>query len=190
MKRIEFIGASGVGKSTLFDELLKIRGPKDNWMSPKEAKIYLAKKEKVTGSIVQKTFQIYLKINLIKKFQAQMASIILNKHSKNIIDSLGDKYSDVASLKLDSVIESLRLDLLNKNNKRNAVKELFLLKYYYDSLYEIMLFDYLDLDRIVVFDDGIIHTNLAFSDKEKSSVVLEKHMNNKTSIIPRGGYIL
>ena len=44
MDRIEFIGAQGAGKSTVFRHLLRQRSPRDRWLTPGEARIRIAQR--------------------------------------------------------------------------------------------------------------------------------------------------
>jgi hypothetical protein len=50
MKRIDFIGAPGVGKSTLYRELLRQRNKGDKWLTPLEARVRIAKSKSFPGN--------------------------------------------------------------------------------------------------------------------------------------------
>ena len=177
MKRIEFIGGSGVGKTTLFKEIIKLKNALDCWMTVEEARRNLAKTVKPKRKL-HKLFQLYLKINLISIFQQQMAIKILKSYKVDVIDSMQKYYTDVADLIFEE---------LCKNNKTNSVMKMAAASYYYKLLLsEIMLFDYFKVDSLVAFDEGIIKNSSAFSDEEKVKILFDNHRKLKTSLIPVG----
>ena len=105
MKRIEFIGGSGVGKTTLFNEIIKLKNTQDSLMTVEEARRHLAKIVKPKRKL-HKLFQLYLKINLINIFQQQMANRILKSYKFDVIDSMQDCYSDLADIILEGLIKN------------------------------------------------------------------------------------
>ena len=177
MKRIEFIGGSGVGKTTLFKEIIKLKKAKDCWMTVDEVKLHLAKTVKPKRKL-HKLFQLYLKINLIATFQKQMTNRILNSYTVDVLDSMQESYSDLADLIFEG---------LYKNNMINSVKKMALASYYYKILLdEMMLFNYFKIDGLIVFHDSIIHNSSAFSNKGKVEIIFKNHEILKTSVIPMG----
>jgi hypothetical protein len=178
MKRIEFIGGSGIGKSTLLREFVKMKRPDDRWMTADEAKIYLAKKVNVNKGILKRLLQIYLKIGIFKRFRVNIAVTILDDFYDNTIDSMQEYYCDAAQLFLESLYE---------DNNRNSIQKVALAAYYNKLLIsEIMLFNYYQLDNLVVYDDSIIHNTLKFGDQDRSSDVFKNHKNSDTGVIPIG----
>lgn len=175
MKRIETIGGPGIGKTTLFKEIIKLKKAKDCWVTVEEARRNLAKTVKPKNKL-HKLFQFYLKINLISIYQQQMAIRILNSYTSDVLDSMWKSYSDVADLIFKG---------LNKNNN-NAVIKMVLASYCYKLLIkEIMLFDYFKVDDFVVFDESIIHNSSAFSDAKKIELIFKNHEKLKTGVIPK-----
>ena len=176
MKRIEFIGGSGVGKTTLFNEIIKLKNTQDSWMTVEEARRHLAKIVKPKRKL-HKLFQLYLKINLINIFQQQMANRILKSYKFDVIDSMQDSYSDLADLILEGLIK----------NSINSVKKIALASYFEQLLFdEIMLFDYFKIKGLVAFHDGIIHVSSEFNDEERVKTIFQNHRILKTSLIPVG----
>lgn len=176
MKRIEFVGGSGVGKTTLLKEIIKLKNTQDSWMTVEEARLNLAKTVKPKRKL-HKLFQLYLKINIINIFQQQMTNRILNSYKADVIDSMQDCYSDLADLILEGLIQ----------DSRNSVKKIVLASYFAKLLFdEIMLFDYFKIKGLVTFHDGIIHVSSAFSYEEKVKMIFENHKKLETSLIPVG----
>ncbi len=176
MKRIEFIGGSGVGKTTLFLEIIKLKRAKDCWMTVEEARQNLAKTVYPKRKL-HKLFQLYLRINKIKILQPQMVNRILNSYKVDVIDSMQDRYSDVADLILEGLI----------NSSINSVKKIALASYYKQLLFdEIILFDFFKIEGLVAFHDSIIHVSQAFNVEEKVKTIFENHRILKTSLIPVG----
>jgi thymidylate kinase len=84
IKRIDLVGAPGVGKSTLYNELLKQRCAKDTWMTPDELRMVIAAKESVKDahSIRDMIFAILLNISLFKRIHPFLSNIVLSKYHK------------------------------------------------------------------------------------------------------------
>ena len=82
INRIDFVGPSGVGKSTLYYELLKRRGKNDKWMTPTELKIKIAQLEskKYFHSARSWIRSVILNIRLFTLIHPLLAETILTKY--------------------------------------------------------------------------------------------------------------
>ncbi|NLN86083.1 MAG: hypothetical protein GX133_00485 [Syntrophomonadaceae bacterium] len=179
MKRIEFIGGSGIGKSTLYREVVRHKKRQDPWMTAAEARGYLAKTIEVDKAALRLA-QLYLKTNIpiTKRLRGYLTSKILSRYSRDIFDSVHEKYLDVADAFLGPLYEYGEI---------NSVRKLSLYAHYYNqSLLQIMLLDYYKLNEVVVFDDGLIHNTPGFSEEDRFRAILANHANNGTSVIPTG----
>ena len=96
MKRIEMIGASGVGKTTLMREVMKLKTENDQWLSLEEMKIKLAKAVDVRDVKYLKHLQLLLKMNLFRQHRSGIAVLILNRYNREIVDRLHLRYEDIA----------------------------------------------------------------------------------------------
>ncbi len=179
MKRIEFIGGSGVGKSTLFQEVARHKKRQDAWLTAEEARIYLARTIAVDKTALRLA-QLYLKTNMTrtKRLREYLTSKILSRSSRDIFDSIHDKYLDVADAYLEPMYE---YDEINSVRKISLTAD-----YYHRFLSEIMLLDYHPLNKVVVFDDGLIHNTSGFSQAERFRTILANHTSHGTSVIPVG----
>ncbi len=81
INRIDFLGPSGVGKSTLYNELLKRRG-NDLWMTPNELRIKIAQAQskQYTHSIGSRIRSVILNIPICKVIHPPLAETIFSKH--------------------------------------------------------------------------------------------------------------
>jgi thymidylate kinase len=80
--RIDFLGPSGVGKSTLYNELLKRRGKKDRWMTPIELRLKIAQlvSKRYTHSMSSRIRSVILNIRLFKVIHPLLTETVLSKH--------------------------------------------------------------------------------------------------------------
>jgi len=114
MRRIEFIGGPAVGKSTVLNEVIKMRSPDESWITVEETKIHLAKTIELDKKKLQRLMQIYLKQNVLKKYRYSMASNILNCYRNSVLVRMNEKYSDIADLFMNRIIKSDRINSLHK----------------------------------------------------------------------------
>ena len=177
MKRIEIIGGSGVGKTTLLKEIVKLKKAQDCWMTVEEVKLHLAKTVKPKRKL-HRLFQLFLKISSINILQSPMMRRILNSYAADVLASMQGYYSDVADL---------ILEVLYKNDNINPLKKMVSAYNYYTILFHgIMLFDYFKVDSLVVFDEGIIKNSSVFSDEERVKFLFDNHRKLETSLMPVG----
>ena len=175
MRRIEFTGGSAIGKSTVLKAAAEMRKPGDKWLTAQEARIIAAKSMQAKSSF-HRLIQIWLKLNLVKKGQDNLASKILRGFHKDITYHLQDKYSDLAVLFLNQLLA--REDL-------NPIAKLRRADYYYDLLLnKVMLFEYLQFEELIVYDEGIVHSTAAFRSEDQSGQFIEKHLHNETGMLP------
>ncbi len=86
MKRIEFIGASGVGKTTLFQKVLMERSKKDKWLTPEELRIKLAAKQNNYFPNINNLAVLLLRSKILsKKHNNRIASFLLRKFKKDAL---------------------------------------------------------------------------------------------------------
>jgi hypothetical protein len=103
IRRIDFLGSSGVGKSTLYNELVKSRTKEDGWLTPIEAKvklaqIYLNRRNKKFSDYVVTIFLNYL---IFKKIHDPLSNIVLEKYG----DSLS--WNDKEAIAFDKMIKAI-----------------------------------------------------------------------------------
>lgn len=79
MKHVEFLGVEGIGKTTLFNELLRQRKKKDLWVTTEEARIKCARNHLIENdrTVHQKIIDIFLKYNINKWLQYHLCNDVL-----------------------------------------------------------------------------------------------------------------
>lgn len=94
MKRIEFLGVEGIGKTTLFNELLRQRKKKDLWMTTEEARIDCARNHLIENdrTVHQKIIEIFLKFNINKWFQYHLCNDVLQPLEQNCLLKPNESY--------------------------------------------------------------------------------------------------
>jgi len=177
MKRIEFIGASGVGKTTLLKHLLDERAPEDKWLTNIEFKIQLARKLKIASPIVSKRNLMILKLrlNLLKDKHPGISNYLLKPYEDSAIEHNVEPYHGF-------------LDLITKNlsgsDNLSAAKKIKLMEYWFARIKTVALFDYFDQNSIVVFDESIIHNNPGTSDLKAYRKMLDSRPDFASIINP------
>jgi len=157
VKRIELIGASGVGKSTLYTKLNQI---------PKSQRRYLVLKEAFKSaalnceiSIKQPNIFLYqqvLKYNLFKRKEHGLGKVILQNREKGIGDDR-DRYNKF-SVSFDILYHFLKDET---NPFFIKTKLLWFLRKVDDYL---LLEKYLPGNDFVIIDEGMLHYHAGFTD--------------------------
>lgn len=90
MNRIEFIGAQGTGKSTLFRHLLRQRSPRDRWLTPGEARIRVAQRlrRRDLPSWWRRGWRLALTWNLVPFKREAVAGWLLQPSVPAVFDGL------------------------------------------------------------------------------------------------------
>lgn len=180
MKKIEFIGASGVGKTTLFNDILKNRSEHASWITPTEARIQLAK----TGQIDVPKFsmhgvmQTFLKLNVFKKRHAFLSDHVLrNLETKVLLESMS-QYNDIIDLSLKEIAMDENVE---------PYKKVSFIDFYMNLiLHDILTIEKFSDHSLIVYDDGLIHNSYAVNDESKFHLMLEKNPALIEKVLPQG----
>jgi adenylate kinase family enzyme len=162
MIRIEFIGASGVGKSTLIKLILKNRSSNENWLTPAEAR------EKIARQIQPDSISS-IKLKIIRTLL--LRGLYTKSFKTYLVDSLLDQYEDVlinTSLAGYNVLLDLMIYKLAQNHQIEARKKAQVIKTAFNSLLRnYAIFDYFKLEDCILYDESIIKNNMwSFDDQE------------------------
>jgi hypothetical protein len=180
VKKIEFIGASGVGKSTIFSELLKCRAKSELWKTPSEARIELAKKLplKSNKTNLDTLLLLCLKLNLIPNRHSKMAFRALQKYEKDKIYKSMYRYNDLIDLMLKTTINNSEIEPYRKGK---------FIEFYMNLLMRDVLFlEDLSENNSIVYDDGIIHNTSGFASEDNIHLMIQKNPNILTEVFPQG----
>jgi len=146
MKRIEILGASGVGKTTLFDKLCSLNEDKVFFCLPDAFKTS-AKNSKQAKGLKKKILLYLLKNNLAFGNELKYSKYILYTSEKSLISKFGNNYFKSFDILYDNL------------KKSNSVEKR--IKYLNDFISKIKDIELLEKNLInndyVLFDEGILH---------------------------------
>jgi len=148
---VELIGPSGVGKSYLFKELLKTRNSED-WITPEEAFETLYEKLTLNSEISLKNRFL----SSLKRYLLQRETDTFNKIPSDIkrssIEDHGSRFN---------FLSELLIKKLATESKLEPKKKIKMISWYYENrLIPFIVLYAANLDRTIVFEDGIFHNNL------------------------------
>ncbi len=146
MKRIDFLGVPGVGKTTLYYKLLQQRDDYEKWLTPPEAKILIAKK--------------HVKANwrsageLLRLLALQLPNRTLQKKlTENISDTLAGKAFQERLQEWMPFIELCSFSLAD--GSKPPYYRFLLAKWFLSLLNDVALIESADLKHQVLFDDSL-----------------------------------
>ena len=178
MRKITFIGASGVGKSTLYKSLVKARTDKDLWSTPDEERLKLAK---LIKSDFPKPNYKTLMVFLLKMG-------VFKNSRKNIVSELLWKKEKEAFLKGFGPYEGLLEIMLRYYDEAapgNASKKIRMLSLYLDILIkDVILLEQNGCKKMVVYDDGIFHNNYGLVMPNSLKEAMSKYPEMATVVNP------
>lgn len=171
MKRIDFLGAAGVGKSTVYSALIQQREKKEKLFTVQEAKVKIAQKYywKKNKSIDDWCKLVAISLPLPIKVRSLVAAKLL--HRQNEIKMWNDRYK--FSSFFDAILKGTYL------NERDMLRRVLGVKRIYDLFEDVMLIEGSDLPGIVVCDDSLSQKIYAIAEMYNFSTedVIEKYFN-------------
>lgn len=168
MKRIDFLGAPGVGKTTLYNELASDRNNQFNFLTPDETKYVLAKRKLISKKKTLKDWYKFLLLNshLYKFTTPDLVDIIL----KNDIDEY--MWSNDFSKFLYSAIQNMNVE------EKSIVHRIIGTIEFYNKVSEILYLESFNLRKKVIYDESILHgifTLLYYKNKNKSEDIVKNY---------------
>ena len=147
MKRIDFLGASGAGKSAVFHELEKISGRKKLWLTPKEAKTAVARYYMKQNRRSSKDYKaaIMLGLPFFKPFHAQAASYLLSARSTELLWDNAQNHSAF----LNTVLKGASFE------ERDALHRLLGINWLVPVYRDVLLMENCPLEKIVAFAESL-----------------------------------
>lgn len=167
MKSIEFVGPSGIGKTTFLRNLVKKRN-NANWITNQEA------------------------LNLIAKKKAKILERIIIKAAKkmrvNLSPDMAVQYKEkIKKLKKYDKECSILINLFYKDksySKAHAWRKILIHDYYTkEVIYNMLIISELKKESVIVFDEGIIHNGGVISISKNFKIYKEIY---KSIIFPKG----
>ncbi len=185
MERIEFIGASSVGKSTLFDNMLSKRNSKKEWVTSEEFTVQIARNLKIYPTVISKRTIgiIVLKGNILREKHNRIARRLLGDYQEKVCIRHAGTYNALTNMIMDGAAEDCGLlSHLPTPFKKNKY-----LAHCHQCIIEMLLLEFFDKNKTVVFNDkSIIRHNPKTSDKEAYMKALNGSMEGDLKINPSG----
>lgn len=146
MKRIDFLGAPGVGKSTLYKELLRQRKKPDKFLTPEEAKVEVAKKHLIENKNIKKHFlkSLILNCSIFRKKHCCLAEKILKNEKNEVLWKNKEKYNEV-----------LKIALRGSNIEEKIPYRRFLGLSWFFDVFQKVLFLEENFDDFVIYDESL-----------------------------------
>ncbi len=155
---VEFIGASGVGKSYLYKKLKETRTSADDWLTPDEGlKIIINKENLLRQHRLRKRIYYAIKKLLIRKNND--FEIIPTSYIKKAFDTHGWKFNFLSEIKIRNYAETSYLEPRKKLSNISW--------YYQKRLLPFIVLYAANINKTFLFEDGILHTNLGISNLDE-----------------------
>lgn len=179
MRKIEFIGASGTGKSTLFHEVVKKRKG-DTWITPSEGRVKMAKQltygEKRSGLYF--FLLTALKMNLFKKSQPHIAAILLQKSGKGDLPGSFHHYNILIEALLQVLADDRHMDAYRKGRYVEFYMKMI--------IQDLVMLEGIEDNQLVVYDDGLIHNSEGLLESKAFRRLVQEKDTLLNQILPEG----
>ena len=170
MDRIEFIGAQGAGKSTVFRHLLRQRAPRDRWLTPGEARIRVAQRlrRRDLASPWRRGVRLASRRNLLPLKREAVAGWLLRSSAPAVFDALPPWARALMDLQLAqlaggerpaSAAGSLHEPEVPWIATRDGLLKAKAISYSLEALLGMATLEFFRLDAPVVYDDGGLLAN-------------------------------
>ncbi|MEZ5335835.1 MAG: hypothetical protein R2741_11675 [Methanolobus sp.] len=183
IQRIDFIGPSAAGKTTLLKQMLLEKKDSRKWVTPQEARIEIAKQQKYT--LIKDSFPSFIFSNIYflgKKnphfLEAALEKLLTDKYAKEFANHASD-YNCLFEMLLDSWY-------VQKKYRRPYDKIRFI-RFYESILFkDVALLDNFEYKGVVICDDGIVHNNTGMDSSDAHQKLLCLSPEERKKIIPDG----
>jgi len=147
MRRIDFLGAPGVGKSTIYRSLIDNRGNESKLLTLEEGKIKFAKAqlERHNLSRNEQLNKIILNFPLLKPFHKKLIKNIVYHAENRIIWDEKEKNSEFLNYALAGT----------SNIQKPAIRRLMGINWFFEIYKNIIMFDEFEDENFVLFDESL-----------------------------------
>jgi len=175
MKRVEFLGASGVGKSTLIKNILDTRKAHDHWYLPEEARRQIAQSltYKNAKGLKQLISLFIVKHDIGKPVTIRTAvDILLMRYEPAVYETTARKYSGIIDLMIHKINSDPSIEPLIKAH---------IIKTAYNSLIRnVALIDHFGFEHVVLYDESLFKNNMWFFNTEDYRALITARTNHQS----------
>lgn len=149
MQRIDFIGASGVGKTSLFNELISRRSETEKWMTIDEAKLIITLHLVINNfnDVKHKFFAPLLKFKYLNFIFAYVYKNTVHSYLMELLRKNKEQYSEF-------------LEILLKNaviKEEEPLYKLLNVVWFYNIFENVILIEQSPIEGVVIFDESLSH---------------------------------
>ncbi len=148
MKRIDFFGSPGAGKTTLYKELYKQRKPSNQWLTPVETKIQITKNYLKGNKQIPYYYlnKVIFNFNIFKKIQFLLSEKILNRYQKEILWNSKDLYT-----------KFFEIALMGMNIKeKDPLRRIMGINNFFEIIKEVIIINNHKTTDLIIFDESIL----------------------------------
>lgn len=178
--RVDFLGAPGVGKSTLFKELLKQRPKSKPWLTPREAKIIWAQQHASMYANTKRELlkAFLLKSKLFKKLHPALAEELIGPVLTQFLWDQKDKYADFIEVALSGAAIK----------GKNPLRRILGITWFFEMFSTTVFLTNNHNNRFVFFDESL--SQKVFGVLDSSTIGYEDVVMNYFQHIPRPAYLV
>jgi len=162
MKRIEYTGISGIGKTTLYKAVCSQRSSVDNWLTPSEVRLKIVK-EKITGGFFINRSTL-IKLNLFKRFHLQWINEIISRYKWEVYNNTLNENHNFWM--------NLLIEYYYNNMSQPPDAKLELMRRFMNEIEQIAYFEYFKINETIVWDEGLLKIipNISNIDSFKTNI--------------------
>lgn len=174
MNRIEFIGVSGVGKTTLFHTLLNGRNRK--WLTKDELLVRNALHIKNKG-LELILYKLLLRMIITENIKIKISKYIISKCSNIDFDAEFSKYNTMLDVFINSCLNDKDIEPFKKYILIKAYAELFYFYYIYNDAFPF--------NCTVLFDEGIVRKSTILYLDNMFDFMIKSSINIRNVLLPK-----
>lgn len=178
MKRIELLGPSGVGKTTLYKQICKVPALNRPYITHREAYIKAAKYGVKPSKFNLYLYQVALKSEIFRSKRLGLAKTILRdlKLKEEIVNESEYARIEISTdIFLNTVLNESNPLIIKKRFDKfmKRVDELILLEHFFSN------------DEVILFDEGVLHKHYGITDYGLKKFPTDK-LTNDAVLNPAG----
>jgi len=175
MNRIEFTGAAGVGKTTLYNKLQSMRDKNNpQWLHPNEAIVSLVKRNIIKNQISGRRGLINL--NLFKNKHLKWSREILSNYKWKMYEKNLNDYNEWFNFYIEAY---------HKHIGHSASAKLVHAYLYFGQLEDICYMDYFNFQDTVIWEEGLIQHLPAIHELESFQNFYKNHPEKAIKTLPK-----
>lgn len=176
MYRIEFIGAPGVGKTSLLETLVTKQKSSRNWRSIKEVKIEIA--STLGNSHYSFNRRGLMKLGLFRSRHEYWANEVLSSYKSRALIKNLSKFDDI-------IMDTLYYYATENSFITSSFQRVQYINYCIELIKQYSLFSLFSYNRPIVFCEFLVHNLPIYNSYESIIKFIHKDMTLKEIVLPK-----